>query len=259
MDVLQFAYLLFRNAPELTELMKPLEIFAVLLAAIGHDVGHTSYNNQLHCATESLLSVLFNDQSALENYHSLLVFAILRHPRYNFCQHWPSEDWTQLRRLVIACILGTDMAKHFRYIRRFTEAQLGAGRSLDPESRTQLAIMVIKCADISNIIRPFDVARKWGFKLVSEFFCLGDWERFLGQQPSFLTDRFTFDLARSQENFMLQVAGPLFRFAAEAFPGTAFCMEALEANVQSWREWSPEVDEIIQASEDFRPYIRTRP
>ncbi len=130
---------------------------------------------------------------------------------------------------------------------------------MDQESRNLLAIMIIKCADISNIIRPFDVARRWGFKLMSEFFCQGDWERFLGQEPGFLNDRFTCDLAKSQEYFMLQVAGPLFRFASEAFSGTDFCIQELERNVECWRHWVPEEDEIIQATKDLRPYIRTKP
>jgi len=257
-DVLQFTYLLLRSTPEFLQSLSHIEVFSLLLASIGHDVGHTSYNNRFHCATESLLSVLFNDQAVLENFHSLIIFAILRHPRYNFCAHWTSERWTLLRKVVISCVLGTDMAAHFKYIKRFSEAQLSEGRQLDQDSRILLAVLVIKCADISNIIRPFPVARQWGFKLVSEFFCQGDWERFLGQRPCFLTDRFTFDLARSQEHFMLQVAGPLFRLAAETFPGTSFCIESLEANVQHWRNWVPEKDEIVQASEDFRPYIRTK-
>lgn len=151
------------------------------------------------------------------------------------------------------------MSAHFKYIKNFSDAQLQSGRELDQEGRILLSVLVIKCADISNIIRPFEVARRWGFKLVSEFFCQGDWERFLGQTPCLLTDRFTYDLARSQEHFMLQVAGPLFRFTAEAFPGTEFCIEALESNVQSWRIWVPEADEIVQASEDLRPYIKTKP
>lgn len=255
-DVLQFAFLLLRSAPEFLEQLQTLEVFALLLAAIGHDVGHTSYNNRFHCASETLLSVLFNDQSVLENYHSLIIFAILRHPRYNFCPSWSAEQWAAFRKLVIGCVLGTDMSAHFAYLKRFSAAQLGSAASLDQESRALLAVLIIKCADISNIIRPFDTARRWGFKLVGEFFCQGDWERVLGQQPSFLTDRFAFDLARGQEHFMLQVAGPLFRYVAETFPGTAFCMQELERNVECWRAWVPEDDELVQASADLRPHMR---
>lgn len=258
-DVLQFAFLLLKSSPGLTESLLALDIFSLLVAAIGHDVGHTSYNNRFHCQSESLLSVLFNDQSVLENYHSLIIFAILRHPRYNFCAIWDSDRWKLFRRIVLSCVLGTDMSAHFKYIKSFSDAQLQRDRDLDQELRILLAVLVIKCADISNIIRPFEVARRWGFKLVAEFFCQGDWERFLGQTPCLLTDRFSYDLARSQEHFMLQVAGPLFRYTADAFPGTSFCIEALESNVQSWREWVPEADEIIQASDDLRPYIKTKP
>ncbi len=121
-DVLQFVYLLLRSAPSMCELLSPLELFSLLLAAIGHDVGHTSYNNRFHCASESLLSILFNDQSVLENYHSLIIFAIIRHPKYNFCSSWTEDRWFQFRKQVISCVLSTDMAAHFKYLKQFTDA-----------------------------------------------------------------------------------------------------------------------------------------
>lgn len=227
----------------------------MLLASIGHDVGHSSFNNRFHCQTGSLLSILFNDQSVLENYHSLIVFSLMRRPCYNFTCKWDVEKVGLFRKNVISCILGTDMAAHFTFIKRFAEIKLVDGMEIDSENRGLLLVMLIKCADISNIIRPFNIARKWGFKLVSEFFCQGDWERYLGFKPSFLTDRFTFDLAQSQEHFMLQVARPLFKICADHFPGTQFCVDSLEGNVKQWRRWVPEADEIVQASEDFRPFI----
>lgn len=255
MDVLQFAFLMLKTSKELCEQLSKLELFSLLLACIAHDVGHTSYNNRFHCSCHSLLAILFNDQSVLENYHSLILFSILRRPRYNFCYKWDVDKWSEFRRVTISCILGTDMAAHFKYLKKFADSQIGPSRELDQDGRLMLAIMLVKCADISNIIRPFDIARRWGFKLVAEFFCQGDWERFLGQEPSFLTNRFCFNMAQGQEHFMLQVAGPLFRFVSENYKELSFCFEQLEKNVQLWKVWVPEEDELVMASEDLRPFI----
>jgi hypothetical protein len=258
-DVLQFTYLLLKECPSFLQLLSPLEIFSLLFAAICHDVGHTSFNNRFHVDTDSLLALLFNDKSVLENYHCLLVFSLLRQADLNFCKSWTvdGERWTAFRKLVIACILGTDMAGHFDYVKRFSRASFSniSPEELDQEDRTLLAITIVKCADISNVIRPFDTARRWGFKLICEFFHQGDWERLLGHQPGLLNDKTACDLAKGQEYFMLQVAGPLFRAMADAFPSTRFCVEELEKNVESWRKWQPETDDILSAFDDLRPFL----
>ncbi|KAJ1481498.1 hypothetical protein T484DRAFT_1807011 [Baffinella frigidus] len=36
--------------------------------------------------------------------------------------------------------------------------------------------VLIKCADISNVLKPFAVARRWAFRITDEFFQQGDEE-----------------------------------------------------------------------------------
>jgi hypothetical protein len=57
-----------------------LDIYALLVAASVHDVGHTGQTNVYHSNAGSDLSVWFSDKSCLERYHLAVAFAVMRNP-----------------------------------------------------------------------------------------------------------------------------------------------------------------------------------
>jgi hypothetical protein len=58
-----------------------------------------------------------------------------------------------------------------------------------PEDRHFILQIALKCADISNPCRPWDVSRKWSQKVCEEFFRQGDYERQLNLPVTSLCDR----------------------------------------------------------------------
>ena len=54
-----------------------LDVFSLLVAAIGHDVGHNGLSNQYHTISRSKLALLYNDSSVLENMHASILITIL--------------------------------------------------------------------------------------------------------------------------------------------------------------------------------------
>ena len=48
----------------------PLERLALLVAAIGHDAGHDGVNNGFHVQKVTDLTMVYNDESPLENLHA---------------------------------------------------------------------------------------------------------------------------------------------------------------------------------------------
>ena len=55
-----------------------LEIFSLMVAVVGHDVGHPGVNNNFLVATKNELAIVHNDRSPLENMHCATLYAILR-------------------------------------------------------------------------------------------------------------------------------------------------------------------------------------
>lgn len=49
--------------------------------------------------------------------------------------------------------------------------------------------MIIKCADLSNVVKPFFLSKRWSALLLLEWFRQGDIERELGMRVSKFMDR----------------------------------------------------------------------
>lgn len=60
----------------------------------------------------------------------------------------------------------------------------------DPKLRHFILQIALKCADISNPCRPWDVSHEWSLKVCDEFFRQGDYERQLGLPVTDICDRY---------------------------------------------------------------------
>lgn len=60
------------------DLLQPIEIYALMLSALFHDLEHPGLNNAYHVKAGTELALRFNDQSVLENHHCVVAFSLLR-------------------------------------------------------------------------------------------------------------------------------------------------------------------------------------
>lgn len=151
--------------------LNPLETLALLVAALGHDVGHPGVTNLFMIKNSAPVSLIFNDRSVLESYHSsVFINKVLR-------VSWPSllttksdeESGLTVRDLIITSILATDMGEHFEYIHRLKNLT-SHDESINYSNKVKLiGALLIKCADISNVTRPLRVSSQWAFVLAREF------------------------------------------------------------------------------------------
>ena len=225
----------------IAKLLGPFEALTLLISAIGHDVGHPGVNNMFLVKLNAPLAQLYNDTSVLEAFHCAAYSQILR-------RHWPTVFHDKaIRRLMISTILATDMGCHSDYM-----GQLGNLQSKIHESQTTdtwtpkdvetyrvLACgLLIKCADISNVARPWPVAEKWTYKLQDEFAHQGEMERNIGMEttlfggPPELGNMLK--LANGQIGFMTIFAHPLFANVADVIPAMSFAAEEILVNKGVW-------------------------
>ncbi|PYH89897.1 high affinity cAMP phosphodiesterase [Aspergillus ellipticus CBS 707.79] len=226
----------------IASLLTPFDTLTLLISAIGHDVGHPGVNNFFLVKLNAPLAQLYNDNSVLEAFHCAAFSQILR-------RYWPAafKD-RQLRKLLISSILATDMGVHQKFMERLGSLQEKFHenhRSMDgwkPQDmelyKTLLCGLLIKCADISNVARPWDVAEKWTQILQEEFANQGEMEKEVGMEtalfggPPELGN--IYKLATGQIGFMSIFALPLFEGVSDILPDLKFTVEHIRSNQSKW-------------------------
>ncbi|PWY95662.1 high affinity cAMP phosphodiesterase [Aspergillus sclerotioniger CBS 115572] len=226
----------------IASLLTPFDTLTLLISAIGHDVGHPGVNNFFLVKLNAPLAQLYNDNSVLEAFHCAAFSQILR-------RYWPTAFRDrQLRKLLISSILATDMGVHQKFMERLGSLQEKFHenkRTTDgwkPQDldlyKTLLCGLLIKCADISNVARPWEVAEKWTQILQEEFANQGEMEKEVGMEtalfggPPELGN--VYKLATSQIGFMSIFALPLFEGVSDILPDLKFTVEHIRSNQSKW-------------------------
>ena len=139
------------------KLLKPFHALALVVGAVGHDVGHPGVNNLFLVQLNTPLAQLYNDRSVLESFHCAAFSQVLR-------RYWPEAfSDVPMRKLMINSILSTDMSLHNQYIAGLGAMQAKAisnnnsfngveEKTLD-EYRELSCCLLLKSADICNVVR----------------------------------------------------------------------------------------------------------
>jgi len=94
---------------------------ALLVAAFCHDVNHTGRTNIFEVNSGSELATLYHDRAVLEQHHAAYTFRILKKDSCNIFANVKADDYKELRKLMIANILATDMKEHFDFMKEFRQ------------------------------------------------------------------------------------------------------------------------------------------
>lgn len=88
--------------------------FAMIIAAVCHDVGHPGFNNPFLVESNDPLALKYNDKSPLENLHCAIMFESGFTNKDTALFHLCSKStYMDMRRVAIESILHTDMVHHF--------------------------------------------------------------------------------------------------------------------------------------------------
>jgi hypothetical protein len=166
----------------------------------------------------------------MDVHHCSVSIGILTRDTCNIFSGLSDSQQTQMWRLFINLILATDMASHFA----ITQDARGRRKNWVDSSEGRFAMMqlLIKCADISSVARPFELADRWYEVLCEEFFREGELEKASGMEYSFpLNDREHLDRAKSQIGFYENVCFPLFRELVEYAPALSCALDQVTSNL----------------------------
>ena len=230
--------------------MNSIQTLALLIAALGHDVGHPGVTNAFMIKHSAPTSLIYNERSVLELYHSAVFINKI------LAINWPDilnvdidgKTKISLKNLIISCILATDMAEHFEYIDKL--AHFKADQYILEVNRVNLiSSLLIKCADISNVTRPLRVSSQWALVLGREFCEVSTLEKKLAhleptpeldvhyeKVPSALHDilQANPDIHKGQIFFINTFAENLFNNIAELLPELRYTCDIIQENKEFW-------------------------
>ncbi|KAH1003670.1 hypothetical protein HUJ04_003551 [Dendroctonus ponderosae] len=216
--------------------LTPLEIMASLIGAVAHDLDHPGVNQHFLITTSNHLAILYQNMSVLENHHWRSAVGCLLESGVAGQLH-PYRD--ELEQQIRDLILATDINRQQEFLSKFRKHI--NENTLDlrlPENRQFILQIALKCADISNPTRPWDISHKWSIKVCDEFFRQGEFERELGLPVTSICDQQTTSVAKIQVGFFRFVVMPLFsewhRFMRSAL--STHMMEMLDSNRRRWEE-----------------------
>ncbi|KAI9317349.1 hypothetical protein DFJ73DRAFT_635772 [Zopfochytrium polystomum] len=179
--------------------LAPYQLLALYISALIHDHGHPGLTNTFLTSTSDPLALLYNDRSVLESHHCASGWdaLVIRGGMLDFLDE-PTKR--TVRGLVVDMVMATDLSGHSKLLESFVVASQNVTCAANPSTADMELVMkmILKCADVSNPTRPWDVCYTWTRRLLTEWSRQGDLERHLGLPVSRFMDRRTISLELPQ-------------------------------------------------------------
>jgi len=222
--------------PTMDQSLSLIDVFALLIAAICHDIDHVGTNNTFHINAWSELSLRYNDISIMEQHHCAVCFKILTAPETDILSCLSYRSRSIVRKLICACILSTDMNNHSKNLRMLqSHAQIPFDKQ-DLDDRMLLLGTILHTADLCNPALPLVQAKQWEKRISQEFRFQAAQERKFGLPVApFMERQDQQSRIANQVHFIQTFAVPLWRTAVQIFP-----------------QWTPRMLQLRKNSDYFR-------
>ncbi|XP_048776603.2 high affinity cGMP-specific 3',5'-cyclic phosphodiesterase 9A-like isoform X8 [Ostrea edulis] len=173
----------------LWEVMTREDLGILMTACVCHDLDHPGYNNTYQINARTELAIRYNDISPLENHHCAVAFKILSNPECNVFANVDKDTFKRIR---------------------------------------ALKMVLIKCCDISNEVRPMEVSEPWVDCLLEEYFNQSDREKMEGLPVAPFMDRDKVTKPTAQIGFIKFVLIPMFETVAKVSHCMSFKVSKLQ-------------------------------
>ncbi|KAM9355580.1 3',5'-cyclic-AMP phosphodiesterase 7B-like isoform 1-T1 [Pholidichthys leucotaenia] len=234
-DVAQAMYCYLKE-PKLAEQLSPLDVFLGLMAAAAHDVDHPGVNQPFLIKTRHHLASLYQNTSVLESHHWRSTVGMLRES--GLLSHLPAEVSQDIEQQLGSLILATDITRQNEFLLTFREHLDNQDLDLELASHRHFILQIaLKCADVCNPCREWELSRQWSERVCEEFYRQGDLERKFDLEISPLCNQQADTVPAVQMSFISYIVEPLFvewhRFT-EPSPLSQTMMGHLYKNKATW-------------------------
>merc|ERR1712129_343995 len=237
-------------------------------------MGHPGLTNAYQVNSGSDLSLVYNDQSVLENHHSHVAALLLKQPDTAILAELRTEERNKLRKSMISIILHTDMSYHQDIVtqllqfnnRRCDESAQASMDSSDRCSESSLSEMdkqflcetVVHLGDLSNPVMRWDQNHEWSLRVIDEFIAQSSLENEhnLKATMEYVKDKSPESISKVQTSFIDYVVKPLWRNASNIAPELESRLAMLEENRNNWENYAKHYQELnVRNANDINKII----
>uniref|UniRef100_A0A8C8YY08 Phosphodiesterase n=1 Tax=Prolemur simus TaxID=1328070 RepID=A0A8C8YY08_PROSS len=245
------------------EILTEVEILAVIVGCLCHDLDHRGTNNAFQAKSGSALAQLYGTSATLEHHHFNHAVMILQSEGHNIFANLSSKEYSDLMQLLKQSILATDLTLYFE--RRTEFFELVSKGECDWNIKNHRDIfrsMLMTACDLGAVTKPWEISRQVAELVTSEFFEQGDRERSeLKLTPSAIFDRNRkHELPRLQLEWIDSICMPLYQALVKVNVKLKPMLDSVAANRSKWEELhqkrllvsaaSPSTASLIVAEED---------
>jgi hypothetical protein len=263
-DITQTICLFFNNsnAEEVCH-TQAIDLLSIIIAGLGHDIGHPGLTNTFQINSSSEMAITYNDSSCLENFHLAKLFKTIRKDETNIFEKLSLQDYKKIRKRMISEILATDMAIHGKVLnnirskipdyllqeknennvdklKKFELITDLKNEETTSEEKQALLDYFIHSADLGHNTKKFKISLRWVELLSREFWLQGDREKKMNLSVSFLCDRDSTNVPKSQVGFIGGFIIPTYNYLVVMFPTLSYTVENAKDNLNRWQKLADE-------------------
>lgn len=234
-NVLHMTTLLMTHT-NLIHKIKPHIAFALLIAALCHDVDHPGHTNSYEINSFSKYAKLYNDKSVLENHHCTTTFELLE--QIGLIHSFKGDDFREFRKTIIYCILGTDMSKHAKFMHRLEQFD-PTKQILTIDEQYIICGILLHTADLSSSSKRFDICFQWSKRISQEFYEQCIKEEIEGiTSLTFMKVYDNLTMCMNEINFISNISIPMWELFVSKFDTLKFLVEKCKTNLEKWKEFN---------------------
>lgn len=225
-DVTQMAYMIVKVGRLFSNFTK-LEILALLVSAICHDMGHRGKMGT-SSKVQTPLSLLFKDQPVMETFHCSSAIKTIGKPSCNILSSLNADQLHDFWVLVIDTILSTETSQHQKIIDD-VKLSFAPDETLplaNTQQRARMMKLILRIGNLASCARPFDSTKSWSSVLSDEF--TDDSENAGEKTPQ--------EIARWNADHLKAIAAPAFELLSKAVPLLKGIGKQFKRNVEKWEE-----------------------
>jgi 3'5'-cyclic nucleotide phosphodiesterase len=157
----------------------PLTQFAIVFAALIHDVDHQGVSNSQLVSEQNPLAISYSGKSVAEQNSIDIAWQLLMQPQYKDLQgsiYETAVEYKRFRQIVVNAVMCTDLfdqdlkiMREVRWNKSFGTAALSGGNGKSPLA-TIVIELIIQSSDVSHTMQHFPVYKKWNMRLLQEMY-----------------------------------------------------------------------------------------
>uniref|UniRef100_UPI0037E897B4 cGMP-specific 3',5'-cyclic phosphodiesterase n=1 Tax=Semicossyphus pulcher TaxID=241346 RepID=UPI0037E897B4 len=246
----QSMFAILMATDQLQTIFSRLEILALMIASLSHDLDHRGVSNSYIERSQQPLAQLYG-HSSLENHHYNLCLFILNNTGSQILSSLSSEDHRAVQQMIKRAIIATDLTVFMERRKEFfclTKKSKVSWKS--EKQRDLLRSMLMTASDLSAITKPWHEQRRIANLVAMEFFAQGDKEKeeFKIKPVGIMNRENSTRLPYLQVEYIDDICYPLYKAVSTLFDTCSPLLKGCKKNRENWLHLAKEAEE--ENSED---------